>query len=61
MPMPQTMTQTPNWRWLALTAAAGGALAAGLAGLAMADGLVAFWHGFVYNGFSALPAGLFIC
>ena len=59
--MPQTMAQPPTWQRLAVAAAVAGALAAGVAGLALSDGVAGLWHGFIYNGFSALPAGLFIC
>ncbi len=59
--MPQTMVQFPIWQRVTVAAAIAGALAAGVAGLALSEGVAAFWHGFIYNGFSALPAGLFIC
>lgn len=59
--MSQTMVQNPIWQRLAVAAIVAGALVAGLTGLALSDGLAELWHGFIYNGFSALPAGLFIC
>lgn len=59
--MSQAMLHAENWRGWVAAAAIAGALAAGLAGLALSEGAAAFWHGFIYNGFSALPSGFFIC
>lgn len=57
--MPQTIVQSATRQRLAVAAAV--SVAAAAAGLTLSDGVAALWHGFIYNGFSALPAGLFIC